>query len=79
MIAAAACGSGADPSSSGLPEDAVSASTVQGSADGEPQAEILSLRYGSLTERLIDIDADGRNTTAAIEGMNQFATDFTPP
>jgi serpin B len=53
--------------------------TVPGSepaAGAEPEAEALSLRFGSLTERQIDIDADGRNTTAAVTGMNQFATDL---
>jgi serpin B len=29
-----------------------------------------------LTERSIDIDADGRNTTAAVAGMNAFAVDL---
>ncbi len=79
MITAAACGSGADPAATGPPGDAVSDSTLDGSplgSDGGDEPEILSLRYGSLTERSIDIDADGRNATAAIQSMNQFATDL---
>ncbi len=36
----------------------------------------VSLVYGELTERSIDIGADGRNTVAAVEGMNAFAVDL---
>ncbi len=36
----------------------------------------LSLRYGALTERSTDIDADGRNTTAAVLAINTFAVDL---
>ncbi len=52
------------------------ATACGGSGDVALQAEGLSLRYGSLTERQIDIEADGRNTTAAVEGMNEFAVDL---
>lgn len=34
------------------------------------------LRFGTLTERSIGRDSDGRNTTAAVEGMNHFAVDL---
>lgn len=44
--------------------------------DVEPQVEGVALRFGDLTERSIDIDADGRNTSAAVAGMNEFATDL---
>ncbi len=36
----------------------------------------LSLRFGSVTERLVDGGADGRNTTAAVAAMNEFAVDL---
>ena len=73
LAAASACGSGDDQATSSVPTVTVGP-TVPGSqpvADVEPQADELSLRYGSLTERSIDIDADGRNTTAAVAGMNR--------
>ena len=41
----------------------------------EPDAGLL-LRFGDVTERTIDIGADGRNTTAAVVGMNAFAVDL---
>ncbi len=44
--------------------------------DGEPGAEGVSLRFGRMTERSVDVAADGRNTTAAVAGMNEFATDL---
>lgn len=78
LSAVAACGSGDDQATSSVPTNTAGPS-IPGSqpvADGEPRADQVSLRYGSLTERSIDVDADGRNTTAAIEGMNEFATDL---
>jgi serpin B len=36
----------------------------------------LPLRFGSLTERAADGGADGRNTTAAVTGMNEFAIEL---
>ncbi len=39
-----------------------------------PSDVVLPLRYGAVTERTIDPQADGRATTAAVEGMNEFAT-----
>ena len=36
----------------------------------------LPLRFGSVTERSVDGGADGRNTTAAVVGMNEFAVDL---
>lgn len=50
-------------------EDSPSPSAAQPDSD-------ISLRLGQITERVIDIDADGRNTTAAIMGMNRFAIDL---
>lgn len=43
---------------------------------GEPRVDQLSLRYGTLTERSLGIDADGRTMTAAVAGMNDFAVDL---
>ncbi|MDG2113066.1 MAG: hypothetical protein P8N02_10685, partial [Actinomycetota bacterium] len=40
-----------------------------------PVAEV-ALRYGTITERAVDIGADGRNTTAAVTGLNEFAVDL---
>ena len=42
----------------------------------QPEVEGVVLRYGDLTERVIDIQADGRNLTAAVAGMNEFAVDL---
>lgn len=42
----------------------------------ESSVEGLTLRYGSLRDRSVDIDADGRITTAAVAGMNAFAVDL---
>jgi serpin B len=36
----------------------------------------LPLRLGTVTQRSVDGGADGRNTTAAVAGMNQFAVDL---
>ena len=48
-----------------------------GSDDGSIESDAgLSLRFGALTERTVDVDADGRNTTAAVAGMNAFAVDL---
>lgn len=47
--------------------------------DTSPPAEpdsVLPLRFGSVTERSVDGGADGRNTTAAVAGMNEFAVDL---
>ena len=37
---------------------------------------VLPLRFGSVTERSVDGGADGRNTTAAVAGLNAFAIDL---
>lgn len=83
MIAvAAACGSGQELTGPGA-ETVAPAETSDTAAPGsqmvddvEPQVEGVALRFGDLTERSIDIDADGRNTSAAVAGMNEFATDL---
>jgi serpin B len=41
-----------------------------------PVAATLPLRLGGLTERSVDGVADGRNATAAVGGMNEFAVDL---
>ena len=77
MVAAAACGSGGESSvgsetpeaGSGVPDSLII-------DDTDPPAGGLSLRFGSLTERSVDINADGRNATAAVAAMNEFAIDL---
>lgn len=78
------------PSTTGLTDDAsppgVSSTPSPGStsagetllpADPGPEPEsVLPLRFGSVTERSVDGGADGRNTTAAVTGMNEFAVDL---
>lgn len=76
---------------SGEPLDNAGAGTVETVADATatppatpvpdtvpepPTGPVLKLRFGSVTERNIDPQADGRNATAAIAGMNQFAVDL---
>ena len=41
-----------------------------------PPGLVLPLRFGLVTERAVDGGADGRNTTAAVAGMNAFAIDL---
>ncbi len=78
-VAAAACGTGASPT---VPEAARAspsrgpAVAVDQPATPQPAPGGVLLRFGSLTERTLDIGADGRNTTAAVEGMNAFAIDL---
>ena len=46
-------------------------------AEPDPAPEsVVPLRFGSVTERSVDGGADGRNTTAAVAGMNEFAVDL---
>ena len=68
--AVVACGSG-EPSveSPPAPLSTVSSST-------SPPESALTLRLGDLTQRAVDINADGRNTTAAVAGINAFAVDL---
>ena len=82
-IVASACGSGAERADQGqAPTPAVASVTpVDGSPptndqDPSPGPNGLLLRYGQLTERDVDIGADGRNTSAAVDGMNAFAIDL---
>jgi serpin B len=70
-LALIACGSDTSrESSTTSPSDAPMSTSGSGSDSG------LSLRYGALDQRMIDLDADGRNTTAAVTGMNAFAVDL---
>lgn len=48
----------------------------QTAPDPNEPVEGMTLSFGQLTERDVDINADGRNTTAAIEGLNAFAIDL---
>ncbi len=80
--AVAACGdeSGGSTASSSIDpipggsESSMSAPATSRS-EGDP-GSVLSLRFGSVTERSVDGGADGRNTTAAAAGMNAFAVDL---
>jgi len=45
-------------------------------SDVHPVPDNVSFRFGKLTERTLDIGADGQNTTAAVTGMNAFAIDL---
>jgi serpin B len=56
--------SSSSPSSSAPPEST------------DPASLPLPLRFGSVTERSVDGGADGRNTTAAVESINEFAIDL---
>ncbi len=66
ILALAACGS-ATGGEAAVP---ITDDIVGGEVEG------VSLRLGELSERTIDIDADGRNTTAAVAAMNAFAVDL---
>ncbi len=85
MVLVAACG-GDDDVADRMPES-VADSDPDGLADEqstvattEPSegisVEALPLRFGVLSERSVDGGADGRNATAAIAGMNEFAVDL---
>lgn len=51
-------------------------SSVQVDVPEAVAESILPLRLGSLTGRSVDGGADGRNATAAVAGMNEFAVDL---
>ncbi|MDH3299214.1 MAG: hypothetical protein OES24_01765 [Acidimicrobiia bacterium] len=44
-----------------------------GTAAIAPPVDGMVLHFGALTERGIDIDADGANVTAAVDGINHFS------
>jgi serpin B len=70
-VVTALVGCGSEDSSVDPSESLTSPPTLSATAsDGG-----LPMRYGSVTERRIDVAADGRNTTAAVAGMNAFALD----
>ena len=75
ILALVACGSddasSVDPTASSTP-----AWTASPLTSTTPSADGLALRYGSVRQRSIDVGADGRNTTAAVAGMNAFAVDL---
>ena len=69
----------ASPPSEGSTPSPDSTSVGEPSQPAEPgsaSAAVLPLRFGSVTERSVDGGADGRNTTAAVAGMNEFAVDL---
>ncbi len=80
LVLAAACGSdgtvGGDSASSG--SEARLAAEGTGATDTERAETIegVSFRFGAVTQRMVDLDADGGNATAAVDGMNAFAIDL---
>lgn len=64
-------GDAGEPSISAAPS-----SVAVDAADADGAASMLPLRFGSVTERSVDGGADGRNATAAVAGMNEFAVDL---
>lgn len=68
LISVAACGADTSDTSSSDTSDA------PGTSDTGVRA--LPLRFGNVTERSVDGGADGRNTTAAVAAMNEFAVDL---
>jgi serpin B len=59
-----------------LPTLLVGVAACGSDTDTDSDAIALPLRFGTVTERSIDGGADGRNTTAAVAGMNEFAIDL---
>ncbi len=84
MVLVAACGgddvadrtpeSVADSHPDGPADEQSTVVTTEPSEDISDEA--LPLRFGALSERSVDGGADGRNATAAIAGMNEFAVDL---
>ena len=76
-LAAAACSSAGPDAAPASSTAAAPVTTVaDGSRAGPVEIEGVSYRFGDLTERSIDIDADGSNATAFVEGLNTFAIDL---
>jgi serpin B len=57
------------------PPSSLESPTSGPEGDASPEAA-LPVRFGAVTERSVDGGADGRNTTAAIAAMNEFAIDL---
>lgn len=77
LIGLAACGD-ADPERMGPTSSALPSAEASSSSPAQPAQDevvVLPVRYGTLTERSVDIKADGRNTTAAVAAMNEFSVD----
>lgn len=71
---AAACGSVQRQTGSPPPTEGAQPST---SVPNKPvTGDDLKLLYGSIRERNIDPKADGRDATAAVKGLNEFAIDL---
>jgi len=87
-LVAAACGSSGAPAStdaapgSTSPDEVPTTDPPPTVAPAVPDPDLsavpnqVSLQFGTLTERTLDIGADGQNTTAAVTGMNAFAIDL---
>ena len=72
LVLVVACSSGG---LSGV-EEASTEPEVQFGNERAGVIEGVSLRFGEVSERTVDTDADGRNTTAAVDEMNAFAIDL---
>lgn len=55
---------------------AAACGSSESAIDASGGDEELSLRFGELRSRNLDGGADGRNTTAAVAGLNEFAIDL---
>lgn len=79
-LVAAACGSAEPPavmeSVETTPAEQATDPPASAETAGSPDDVGLQIRFGDLTARTIDIEADGRNATAAIESLNRFAVDI---
>jgi len=64
------------PTTTHSPPPPLAGPSTPASISPAPSDGGLSLRFGNVTERSIDLGADGRNTTAAVAGMNSFAVDL---
>jgi serpin B len=80
-LLAAACGS-SEPSAESVSSTALTSSTTTSStaapkpAATAPTVKGPRLLFGTVRERNIDPKADGRDATAAVAGLNQFALDL---
>ncbi len=84
FVGVAACGSdeSAEPQTIGTTgAPSTIADTVPPPSSSAPESSVvppidLPLRFGNVTERSVDGGGDGRNTSAAVAGMNQFSLDL---
>jgi len=75
-VVSALVGCGSDDSSVDPLPPSTSQRITSSPSTAPPSGDRLSLRFGTVTERTIDGGADGRNTTAAVAGINAFSVDL---